>query len=92
MSSLELENELFIDVDGYNTLRCIALAGGRKPGRESTASDPPGALCFSLVLLQMTSGIVCCRCQPHCEIKETCRLAIEKSVGREGLDGGYRTP
>jgi hypothetical protein len=67
-------------------------AGGRKPGRESTASDPPGALFVSLVLLQLTPGIVCCRCQPHCEIKETFRLAIEKSVGREGLDCGYRTP
>jgi hypothetical protein len=40
----------------------------------------------------LAPGVVCCRCQLHCEIKETFRLAIEKSVGREGLDGGYRTP
>ena len=42
--------------------------------------------------LELALGIVCCRCQLHCEIKETFRLAIEKSVGREGLDGSYRTP
>jgi hypothetical protein len=42
-------------------------------------------------LLKFAPGIVCCRCQLHCESKETFRLAIEESVGHEGLDGGYRT-
>jgi len=44
-----------------------------------------------LFLLQLALGIVSCSCQLHCENKETFRLAIEKSVGCEGLDGGYRT-
>jgi hypothetical protein len=46
---------------------------------------------FYFVLLQLALGIVCCRCQLHCESKETFRLVIEKAVGREGLNGGYRT-
>ena len=70
-------------------------AGRRNACRESTASHTLPArlfLClFYFVLSQLALGIVSCSCQLHCESKETFRLAIEKSVFHEGLDGGYRT-
>ena len=56
-------------------------------------SDPPGPFIFiSLIPLQLAPGIVRCRCQLHGEIKEAFRLAVEKSVGRKGRDGGHGTP
>jgi hypothetical protein len=46
---------------------------------------------FSLVRLQLSGGIIRCRCQLHGEFKEGVRLAGEEQVGRPGINRGHCT-
>ena len=49
-------------------------------------------LFYSSDCLQLSPGIIGCRCQLHGENKEAFRLAVEKAVSRKRLDGRHGAP